>query len=559
MLSKFFTILAALVLVSSLTLGGNHVKAKAPHRVADDVPARTLNNDGPLPPMVSALGPGDSIAFTYYDYSTNGSTRPGLINYGDGTLSFASMASDDGGVTGWTNRGSWYKYYDGTSWSAGWSRVELVRRGWTSMAQIADAGGVEVILSHAANECNVDAAKGANTWSSTITGHSQIWPRIAIGNGFTIHGVGTPNPPDVLWYFSSPDAGTTWSAAVSHITTPGHASDADAYNITAQGDKVAYVSAAAGGDVIVVESMDGGATWTENLIYDIDETGFTAGQEPADGSCDIVYDSNGNLHVAWGSYLYIGDGAAYLTQDAGIRHWSAASGVQEIALADPDTNIVHHGLTDGDYISHPALSADASGNVFVVYYRFINEQDDSSNYYQHVFGRGSSDGGMSWSGEYEMTPGTGFDGTYPIVADLVDDYVHFVYYCDAFASNALQGGHGDIQVAFMYHMVSALDILNTVGVREVTDVIPDAYRLEQNYPNPFNPTTNIRYSIPQNAFVTLTVFDMLGREVATLVNQEQAAGSYVADFNAASLANGTYFYKIQAGNFSETRKMMVLK
>jgi len=96
------------------------------------------------------------------------------------------------------------------------------------------------------------------------------------------------------------------------------------------------------------------------------------------------------------------------------------------------------------------------------------------------------------------------------------------------------------------------------SVREVGG-LPDGFALEQNYPNPFNPTTNIRYSIPNSSFVTLKVYDMLGKEVATLMDGEQTAGSYVADFDAAALANGVYVYRLQAGSFSSAKKMVVLK
>jgi hypothetical protein len=568
MFSKIFTAVTALVLVSGITFGGNLVKVKAPHLVGVDEPARVVDRDGSLPPMVSALGPGDSIGYGYYDYGTNGSCRQGLINYGDGTFSFASMGSLDGSVTGWASRGSYYKYYDGLSWQTNWDQVEATRRGWTAIAQIADAGGVEVIMSHVGMECNVDAAKGADTWSSTLTGGDaagQLWPRVAIGNGFTIHVVySNANPPSAIWYAQSPDAGASWPTVDMQLYThPNDIGDADAYSITAQGDKVAILIAGAGlagtgGDVVLLESMDAGANWTETLLYDVDESGLTAGEEPADGSCDVIYDFNGNLHAAWGSYLYDGTGATFLSQGAGIRHWSAATGVQEVAFADADTTIVSHGGTDGNYITTPDLAADDEGNVFLTYMRFINEQDDSSNYLQHIFGKGSGDGGATWSDEVDLTPGSGFDGVFQMVAEHVDDYIHFVYYCDALAGNVLNGPQtADAQVAFMYHMVDKLTLLT--GVKEVPDVVPSAYRLEQNYPNPFNPTTNIRYSIPQSSFVTLTVFDMVGREVATLVNQEQSAGTYVADFDATNLANGTYFYKIQAGSFSETHKMMVLK
>jgi hypothetical protein len=88
---------------------------------------------------------------------------------------------------------------------------------------------------------------------------------------------------------------------------------------------------------------------------------------------------------------------------------------------------------------------------------------------------------------------------------------------------------------------------------------PNGYELNQNYPNPFNPTTNIEYSIPEESFVELKVYDVLGNEVATIVNQEQAAGVYRADFDASSLTSGLYIARISAGNFTSTIKMSLMK
>ncbi len=99
----------------------------------------------------------------------------------------------------------------------------------------------------------------------------------------------------------------------------------------------------------------------------------------------------------------------------------------------------------------------------------------------------------------------------------------------------------------------------TTDVKQDGNGIPVVYTLDQNYPNPFNPTTNIRYSIPEAAKVTLKVFNLLGQEVATLVNEQQQAGKFIAKFEANRLASGVYFYKLEAGKFSETKKMMLLK
>lgn len=88
---------------------------------------------------------------------------------------------------------------------------------------------------------------------------------------------------------------------------------------------------------------------------------------------------------------------------------------------------------------------------------------------------------------------------------------------------------------------------------------PIAYRLDQNYPNPFNPSTHITYSIPENARVTLKVFNILGQEVTTLVNQDQTKGNYTALFESNRLSSGVYFYRLDAGKFTETKKMLLMR
>lgn len=100
---------------------------------------------------------------------------------------------------------------------------------------------------------------------------------------------------------------------------------------------------------------------------------------------------------------------------------------------------------------------------------------------------------------------------------------------------------------------------NPVSVSLTDANIPTVYALDQNFPNPFNPTTSITYSIPFSGLVSLKVFNVLGQEVATLVNAQQAAGYYTASFNASALSSGVYFYKIEAGNYTSVKKMMLLK
>jgi hypothetical protein len=101
------------------------------------------------------------------------------------------------------------------------------------------------------------------------------------------------------------------------------------------------------------------------------------------------------------------------------------------------------------------------------------------------------------------------------------------------------------------------------GIVSVDDnknnLIISNYILEQNYPNPFNPITKIKYQIPEISFVTIKIYDVLGNEISTIVNEEKPAGNHNVDFTASSLPSGIYFYRLQAGDFIQTKKMVLLK
>jgi hypothetical protein len=101
------------------------------------------------------------------------------------------------------------------------------------------------------------------------------------------------------------------------------------------------------------------------------------------------------------------------------------------------------------------------------------------------------------------------------------------------------------------------EIISSVGASNLT--VPAKFYLDQNYPNPFNPSTTINYQLPRQSQVTLKVFDVLGREVSTLVNENKKPGSYEVEFDGSKLPSGVYFYRLQAGIFLETKKLLLLK
>jgi len=124
--------------------------------------------------------------------------------------------------------------------------------------------------------------------------------------------------------------------------------------------------------------------------------------------------------------------------------------------------------------------------------------------------------------------------------------------CFNFKVEVMSGG-------WTYWKDSLQVIIPLEGVEDELNPLPTEFALEQNYPNPFNPTTSIQYAISSRQFVTLKVYDVIGKEVATLVNEEKAAGKHKVNFNASTLSSGVYFYRLQAGSFVQTRKMLLLK
>ena len=155
----------------------------------------------------------------------------------------------------------------------------------------------------------------------------------------------------------------------------------------------------------------------------------------------------------------------------------------------------------------------------------------SKNYQSEIYC--SLDGGRNWKKlEYDL-PG------YFNSIELTKDNYLFAF-----------GDNGKIlatnKLPFVYTTTSPVNDIN-------------AFRLLQNYPNPFNPSTKIEYSILQSENVTIKIYNVLGRQIKTFVNEEKPAGDYIVEFNGNNLPSGVYFYQIQAGNFIETKKMLLIK
>ena len=121
-----------------------------------------------------------------------------------------------------------------------------------------------------------------------------------------------------------------------------------------------------------------------------------------------------------------------------------------------------------------------------------------------------------------------------------------------FSGGVLYGGVGNSNV---YYDGSSV----VVGIQPISNTIPEIYKLSQNYPNPFNPNTSIEFSLPKDNFVTLKIYDILGKEIAALVNNDIKAGIYKIDFDASNLSSGIYIYQLSAGDFRDVKKMVLIK
>lgn len=128
-----------------------------------------------------------------------------------------------------------------------------------------------------------------------------------------------------------------------------------------------------------------------------------------------------------------------------------------------------------------------------------------------------------------------------------------------------------IAIGFRYYMDVSIDGLwcniddlfignrSEIGINQIGTNVPDKFALKQNYPNPFNPVTNIEFDLPKKEFVNLKIYNSIGEEIAVLVNEVKGAGTYKVDWDAKNLPSGAYYYRITAGDFVQTNKMMLVK
>ena len=219
-------------------------------------------------------------------------------------------------------------------------------------------------------------------------------------------------------------------------------------------------------------------------------------------------------------------------------------------------------------LCHPSLAYTDDGSRLIC--TFLGAQRDTSSYgfqYFDVFTAYSDDDGATWSEARNLTHTSSLDEIYVSLSKTGNlqtnaGMVFQVSECPGSSSfNQVPPTTPQCPVYWVYRRYDPVTGAQLpIGVKTISNEIPEIYSLAQNYPNPFNPSTKIKFDMPKNGFVTLKVYDMLGRVVSTLVNNEFiTAGEKEITFSGQNLASGIYFYRLETGEFTSTRKMTLVK
>lgn len=220
-------------------------------------------------------------------------------------------------------------------------------------------------------------------------------------------------------------------------------------------------------------------------------------------------------------------------------------------------------------VSHPSIAYSQDGNMIVVAFSAFQPGDTVVNTNpaavenftnNDIWTTYSTNNGLTWATPENRTQTPGWDELYPILSETGNSSSKFHL---KFQSTRLPGSQSFTDVvntSRVYTVYRTFNPTTGIEINPVGTLIPSQFDLKQNFPNPFNPSTTIRFDLSKNSNVTLKVYNVLGKEVATLLSNELVtAGTKEIKFDAAALSSGIYFYTLTAGNFTSTKKMMLMK
>ncbi len=312
--------------------------------------------------------------------------------------------------------------------------------------------------------------------------------------------------------YKTTNSGTTWVPATTGI---GTIKNFLSIVINPLNHNVVYAGTSFGvatstGPVQIYRSNDAGATWTSV------SSGLPSASTDTDPVRDMSMSTIDTARILAGLFQNTVAGGAFVTTNGGGSWTRISAGIPNVVGVQIRSTLIQPGSNSIMFAGlDVSAAAGQTGGVYM-----------------------STDGGTSWNA---------FNGGPMAATNTVRALGWRNSDLTLFAGVGL-GGLGNYEYTFP-----------PLGVHNPNSDVPKEFSLMQNFPNPFNPSTVIQFSVPKSSYVSLKVYDMLGREVKTLVNETKQAGTYAYNFNASNLPSGVYLYKIVAGDYTATKKMILVK
>lgn len=564
----------------------------------------------PLPHPGGGDGPGitvltsDTLGETTYDFAWNQIPDNQVAVAPGGAFDGIHMTYMKRVPTGTSNRFATYSYYSrligdflgefvpSANIGSGWPRV------------VDGPGHAGMYIFHgpgpgASFESTLmtDDGEGFLTFgTSTVVDPVSSWPGIDINGNTVVVTISDDISLVPARTHVSTDAGATWTEIgfppliIPGTTDFGTAETMPALNPAApthigMANSEADAAGSVGGIVWnVSDDLSAGTNWTNTLVYQFgsllpDNSFYDPGAGSTTHQLAGVFSSDGTGHVVFnGAGQQLDANGDTLYPIFPVVYWNSAD-QQLIEVSDPavarnpvladSINAYWPGRGLGLAFQH--IATGPNGAVLVAWqgpelenpsqlrFLFGNLGPNLVKVYAtDIYAALSLDNGQSWSSAFKLAGEDSQMDLYPQIAleDRPDGlHAHVLYLYDSNPGESISGESDASLCAWIYNEV----LLPTTGIGDGDGVPAAGFQLRQNYPNPFNPTTTISFTLKQAAVVSLEVFNLLGEKVATLLNEQQPAGNHTLSFDASALTSGVYFYTLRAGDFKQTRKMILMK
>lgn len=516
----------------------------------------------------------------FWDYQSNG----GSVHYirvdpATGDIHVILMVADDSANISASRRTAYgYSTDDGSTWNTfGNIRVPSRRSGFPTidLGKGPDIAGAPLIANHAdvgglvKSIVLTDVPAGTGAFAEIATQpafnpYEPIWPYVAGAADGSIIVHASPSPPtgvtltDMNYRQRTVDF-NTWSAW-SQFPTPNL--NGGRNSIVANGTGRVATIVHGDGSARVFESTDNGVTWGSPAeIYPAG--GVIAGEDTIHciAHSDLVYDGDTPIGIV-GVSRRSSTGGSYF---AGARFQFWRPGSSLVDAVPWDSVGFPRGFTwvsQSNQLPVCMPSLGVSGSRLVLVYTGYSADTTTidtltSRRFADVYYTQSTNGGITWADPVNLTNTPQWDERYASVSKWNPDGYAYVVWQEDSQAGAGSAGTPEAPVTRASQVFYKIDLTGTsVGN---WNQHAGQFKLGQNYPNPFNPSTTIDYSVPVAALVTLRVFNVLGQEVATLVNEQKNTGTYQVAFQGRDLPSGVYYYRLTAGQYSETRRMALIK